>query len=67
LLGTPDGTVELRTGELREARPEDGITKITAVGPAEKADCPLWDKFLQEATGGDKDLIEFLQVLCGYA
>ena len=67
LLGTPGGTVDLRTGVLREARPEDGITKITAIAPAEKVDCPLWNKFLHEATAGDNDLIEFLQVLCGYA
>ena len=40
LLGTPAGTVDLRTGELREPDPRDGITKITAVAPAETADCP---------------------------
>lgn len=67
LLGTPGGTVELRTGQLRAARPQDYITKIAAVAPAAKADSPTWDKFLQDATSGDKDLIKFLQVLCGYA
>lgn len=67
LLATPEGTVELRTGELREARPQDYITKIATVAPAQRADCPTWDKFLQDATSGDKDLIKFLQVVCGYA
>jgi putative DNA primase/helicase len=67
LFGTPGGTVDLRTGKLREARPQDCITKIAAVAPAEMADCPTWDKFLQDATSGDKDLIKFLQVVCGYA
>jgi putative DNA primase/helicase len=67
LLGTPGGTVDLRTGKLREARPQDGLTKITAIVPAEKANCPTFDKFLQDATSGDNDLIRFLQVLCGYA
>jgi putative DNA primase/helicase len=66
LLGTPAGTVDLRTGELREARREDYITKSTAVAPSETADCPRWLKFLDEATGGDQALIEFMQQWCGY-
>lgn len=36
LLGTPGGTVDLRTGTLRAARRSDMITKQTAVAPAEK-------------------------------
>jgi len=67
LLGTPGGTVELRTGKLREARPEDGLTKITAVPPAERADCPTFEAFLLDAASGDRGLIKFLQVLSGYA
>ena len=35
LLGTPGGTVELKTGTLRPARPEDYITQLTRVAPAE--------------------------------
>ncbi len=34
LLNTPDRTVDLRTGDMRRARPEDYCTKITAVGPS---------------------------------
>lgn len=67
LLGTPDGTVDLRTGVLRKAEPLDYISKITAVAPAATADCPTWDRFLREATSGDDKLIRFLQVVCGYA
>ena len=66
LLGTPRGTVDLRTGELREARPEDLISKQTAVAPAATADCPLWLKFLREATQDNQGLIDFLQCFCGY-
>jgi hypothetical protein len=52
LLGTPSGTVDLRTGELRPSDQADGITKSTAVAPAAPgAACPLWLKFLQEASG----------------
>ncbi|WP_316237677.1 phage/plasmid primase, P4 family [Bradyrhizobium sp. SZCCHNR1015] len=67
LLGTPGGTVDLRTGELREARPEDNITKLAAVAPSRTADCPGWLRFLSEATGADEELQRFLQVLCGYS
>lgn len=67
LLGTPGGTVDLRTGLLRAPVPQEGITKITTVAPLETANCPLWLKFLDEATGSDTELIRFLQQWCGYA
>jgi putative DNA primase/helicase len=65
LLGTPGGTVDLRTGELRDSRPGEGITKITSVAPLDTG-CPLWLKFLDETTGKDDELIRFLQQWCGY-
>ena len=52
LLGTPGGTVDLRTGLLRPALPGDYISKVTAVTPAETADCPLWLAFLDQTTRG---------------
>lgn len=67
LLGTPGGTVDLRTGELREPDPADGITKLTAVTPAETPDCPIWLAFLDEATKGDPQMIRLLRQLAGYA
>ena len=67
LLGTPDGTVDLRTGDLRESDPADGITKSAAVSPAKIATCPTWLRFLREATGGDVEMTRFLQQWCGYA
>jgi putative DNA primase/helicase len=66
LLGTPGGTVDLRTGELRAADPADCITRNCAVAPTEEADCPIWVRFLREATGGDEELIRFVQQWCGY-
>jgi putative DNA primase/helicase len=65
LLGTPGGTVDLRTGMLHPASPDDGITKTTLVMP-NADDCPLWLKFLSEATDNDVELIRFLQQFCGY-
>ena len=67
LLGSPGGTINLRTGELQDADPADRITKMVAVSPAPSGTPhPLWTKFLEEATGGDKELQAFLQRLAGY-
>lgn len=67
LLGTPGGTVDLNTGQLRPAHCEDMITKITACAPAAPgSSCDRWLAFLHQATGGDPDLIDFLQRWCGY-
>jgi P4 family phage/plasmid primase-like protien len=66
LLGTPGGTVDLRTGSLRPARQADHITRSAAVAPAETADCATWLAFLEQATGGDRDLVGFLRRWFGY-
>lgn len=67
LLGTPKGTIDLRDGSSRIPEPSDMITKTTAVSPAETASCPLFLKFLNEATCENQELIDYLQRLCGYA
>jgi putative DNA primase/helicase len=71
LLGTPGGTVDLKTGELRPGLRDDLISKATAVTPDQRAGpyvgCPLWLKFLKEATDNDGGLIRFLQQFCGYS
>jgi putative DNA primase/helicase len=66
LLGTPACTVDLRTGKLREPDPCDGITKVTAVAPADTADCPRFLQFMDE-TFGDPDQIRFMQQWGGYS
>jgi len=65
LLGTPDGVVDLKTGTLRAARPEDRVTKSTSVVPG--GDCPIWQAFLTRATEGNAELHYYLQRLAGYA
>jgi putative DNA primase/helicase len=72
ILATPGGIVDLRTGDLRKADPLDYCTKITAVTPADSNEdlemiCPTWMKFLRTVTGGDSELIAYLQRMAGYA
>jgi putative DNA primase/helicase len=67
LLGTPGGTVDLRTGEIRDAEWKDFITKRVAVIPAApEVTCNVFKKFLDDATGGDKEFQRFLQQWAGY-
>lgn len=65
LLGTPGGTVDLRTGQLMPARQVDLITKQTGTAP-EHGEPGRWLRFLLEATAGDRELIRFLQQVAGY-
>lgn len=71
LLGTPGGTVDLRTGILRPGRPEDHISRVTAVAPLDQfkpeRDCPRWLTFLDEALAGDKAAIRFFSQWGGYS
>lgn len=65
LLGTPTGTVNVRTGEQRPHSPSDYVTKLTAVAPG--GACPIFRRFLAEVTDGDPQLQGFLQRVVGYA
>ena len=66
LLGTPGGTLDLHTAELRDPVREDHITKLTSVAPSMMPDCPQWLAFLDQATKSDAGLIRFLKQWCGY-
>jgi putative DNA primase/helicase len=65
LLNTPNGTIELRTGKMRNNRQDDYITKITAVAPG--GDCPMFKEFLDRITDGDRGLQRYLQRIFGYS
>lgn len=66
LIGTPGGVVDLRTGILAQGDPAQRITKLAGFTPSDKADCPMWLRFLEEATDGDKGLQRFMQQMAGY-
>ena len=64
LLNTPDGAIDLRTGRLQQSNRLDYCTKSTAATPG--GGCPLWLRFLDAVTGGQADLQNYLQRVCGY-
>jgi P4 family phage/plasmid primase-like protien len=64
LLNTPDGVVDLATGAVRANERDLLLTQITAASPG--SGCALWSAFLDQVTGGDRDLQSYLQRLAGY-
>jgi putative DNA primase/helicase len=65
LLNVQNGTIDLRTGELREHRREDMITQLAPVAYDPDAKCPTWDAFLEEILP-DAELRSWMQRLLGY-
>lgn len=65
LLGTPGGTIDLRTGTIFEPRPNDHITKLAGCTP-ETGTPERWLAFLDEALAKDEEAIRFLKLWAGY-
>ncbi len=66
LLNCENGTVDLRTGELREHRRADLITKLAPVEHDPLAAAPVFLAFLERILPGDT-LRRFVQRVVGYA
>ena len=66
LLNAPNGTVDLRTGELREHRREDLLTKMAGTEYRPGAAAPMWEAFLERALPGE-ELRGFVQRAAGYS
>ena len=67
LLNLKNGTIDVSTGEFREHRREDLITKIANVEYDPAADCPLWRQFVREIMDYKAELINFVQTAAGWA
>ena len=67
LLNCANGTIELKTGTLREHRQSDLITKMTPVAYKPDAKREMWEASLTITTQIDKDLKGYLKRFAGYA
>jgi putative DNA primase/helicase len=67
LLNLRNGTIDVVTGEFREHRQEDMITKLANAEYDLAADCPLWKQFIREIMDYKPELINFLQTAIGWA
>lgn len=66
LLVVANGTVELRTGTLRDSRPADLCTRRADVAFDPAASCPLWLQHVEFVTNGDRLLADWLRRAVGY-
>lgn len=66
LCGCPNGTLDLRKGELREPRREDLITKWLGVAYDAEAKCNRFKSFLAQAFKKNKEVYEFFWNALGY-
>lgn len=67
LLNVANGTIDLKTAQLKPHKREDLITKIAPVNYDPSAKCPTWLSFLDRIMNGKQELIKFLQRAIGYA
>jgi len=67
LLGVANGVIDLRTGELLRGRPDLYITRRAPVAYNPGIRNVRWDQFLEFATGGDKELQDWIQRAAGYS
>jgi len=67
-LAVENGVIDLRSGEIKDGKQQD---YIRAYAPTEYRglveDCPEWKKFLSQILNKDQEVIDYLQVLFGYA
>ena len=64
LLNTPEGTIDLRSGEMKAHNTEDFITKQTAVSPNNENQ-QLWLDAVNTFFCGDTELINYIQEVVG--
>ena len=65
LLNCINGTVDLKSGELKPHRRSQSITKLCESDFNPDAMAPVWNQFLQDVFADD-DLIQFVQRLFGH-
>lgn len=66
LLNVQNGTLDLRTGQIREHRREDLITKLAPVIYDPHATAPQFQRFLEEIFARDLQLVGYVRRLLGY-
>jgi putative DNA primase/helicase len=66
LFNVQNGTIDLRTGRLREHRRDDLLTRIARVAFDASARCPTWERVVLEVMDDNADLAGYLQRVVGY-
>lgn len=66
LFNCKDGTVDLKTGQIRPYDRNDLLTKCVPIQWDLKAECGRWEQYLQEVFDGNQPVIDFIQRAVGY-
>lgn len=66
-LNTPGGLVDLRTGALTPATPDNLVKRSTNVAPDAACPTPLYDRLMSETFAGEPELSEYLEQAIGMA
>lgn len=67
LLNTVSGNIDLLAGKMGPHRRSDMVTKMSPVAYHPEAKCPIWERFLNQVTAGNKALQDYLQRCVGYS
>jgi putative DNA primase/helicase len=67
VLALENGTLDLRTGELRPARREDRCSQLAAVRYDPAVPCPRWAEHVWRFSGFDLEVYRFIQRALGYS
>ncbi len=67
ILNLKNGTLDLKTLEFRNHKPEDMLTKIARVNYEPGAGCPKWLAFLDKVFEGKEDITEYIRTSLGYS
>jgi putative DNA primase/helicase len=67
LFNCESGTIDLRTGSLKQPDPADYITRCAPVRFNPNATAPNFERFVLEIVGGDEAVYRFLRRWFGYA
>jgi putative DNA primase/helicase len=66
VLNVANGTLDLRTGQLRPHAREDLISNLIEVAFDPQAECELWDEFLWRVLDRNDELYAYLRRFVGY-
>jgi P4 family phage/plasmid primase-like protien len=67
LLNVANGTIDLRTGQIRAHNREDYLTSISPTVYDPTAECPTWLNFLSDIFCDDLETITYIQRMVGYS
>lgn len=67
VLVCANGVIDLKTGQFRDGTPDDMFLKNTGVTFSPEAQCPMWEKSIDDIFTGNKNLIAYIQRAVGYS